>query len=217
MGLSIMVADDHDLIREGIRNILKDQKEYEIVAEARDGAEVVETIGKIKPDVLLLDISMPKMNGLDAIPQIRHSSPDTKILVITVHKANAYILKAFRAGAKGYLQKENAAEELLPALRKIASGSVYLTSSVSEYLVGKALQKIDGKPHSDTLLSPREQEILQLVADGKSAKEIAAALFISPRTVENYKNTLLKKLGLHKTTDLIKYAIKHGIVDIDEY
>ncbi len=217
MSLKIMIADDHDIIREGIKNILKEHKEYEVVEEARDGREAVDKAGKIKPDILLLDISMPKINGLDTIGQIKHVSPDTKILIISVHKANAYIVKAFRAGAKGYLQKENAGEELLPALRKIASGSVYLTGAVSEYIIGKVINEIEGKPHKETLLTDREQEIMQLVADGKSAKEIAKVLFISPRTVENYKNSLLKKLGLKKTADLIKYAIKHGIVDIDEY
>ncbi|RKY40965.1 MAG: DNA-binding response regulator [Candidatus Makaraimicrobium thalassicum] len=217
MPLTVLIADDHDIIREGIKNILCDQPAYKVVGEAVDGEEVLEKAEKLKPNILLLDISMPKMNGLEAIGQVRRRSPETNILVITVHKANAYIMKAFRAGAKGYLQKENAGEELLPALRKVASGAIYLTSSISSYLVDKALQKSEGKVHKETLLTPREQEISRLVAEGRSAKDIAATLFISRRTVENYKNALFKKLGLHKTSDLIKYAIKHGIVDIDEY
>jgi len=217
MSLTILIADDHDIIREGIKNILHGQAGYEVVGEAVDGEEVLAKAQKLKPNILLLDISMPKLNGLEAIAQVHTRSPETKILVITVHRASAYIMKAFREGAKGYLLKENAAEELLPALRTIASGKIYLTSSVSSYLVDKVLQKAEGKVQKETLLTPREQEILRLVAEGKSAKEIAGDLSISRRTVENYKNGLLKKLGLHKTSDLIKYAVKHNIVDIDEY
>jgi len=215
--IKILIVDDHDIIREGIKNILHDQFDYEVVGEARDGEEALTKVEKFKPDILLLDISMPKIGGLDIIEQIHHVSPKTKILIITVHKANAYIIKALKEGVKGYLNKENAGEELLPALRKIAAGRIYLTSSVSSYLIEKTTQKSAEKVQEDTLLTAREKEILRLVAEGRSAKDIASIVFISRRTVENYKNTLLKKLGLHKTSDLIKYAIKHKIVDIDEY
>ena len=217
MSTSILIADDHDIIREGIKNILHGQSDYEVVEEARDGEEALTKVEKFKPDILLLDISMPKIGGLDIIEQIHRVSPETKILIITVHKANAYIIKALKEGVKGYLNKENAGEELLPALRKIAAGRIYLTSSVSSYLIEKTIQKSAEKIQEDTLLTAREKEILRLVAEGRSAKDIASIVFISRRTVENYKNTLLKKLGLHKTSDLIKYAIKHKIVDIDEY
>ncbi len=217
MSYSILIADDHDIIRAGIKNILRDQPDYNVVAEATDGEEVVTKVEEHKPDILLLDISMPKISGLDVIEQIHYISPETKILIITVHKANAYVMKAFKAGAKGYLHKENAGEDLLPALRKIAAGQIYLSSSISSSLVERVLRKPEEKIHEETLLTSREQEVLRLVAEGKAAKEIANILFISSRTVENYKNTLLKKLGLHRTSDLIKYAIKHKIVDIDEY
>jgi len=217
MAYTIIIADDHDIIRTGIKNILRGQPEYEIVAEAVDGEEVAAKVKEHKPDILLLDISMPKISGLDVIEQVHYLSPETKILIITVHKAAAYIMKAFEAGVKGYLHKETAGEELLPALGKIAAGEIFLTSSVSSYLVERVLKKSAEKEPQKGLLTSREQEILRLVADGKTAKEIAAALFISQRTVENYKNTLLKKLNLHRTSDLIKYAIKHRLVDIDEY
>lgn len=217
MSYSIIIADDHDIIRQGIKNILRGQPEYEVVAEAVDGEEVAARVKEFKPDILLLDISMPKISGLDVIEQVHYISPETKILIITVHKAAAYIMKAFEAGVKGYLHKETAGEELLPALARIAAGEIYLTSSVSSYLVERVLKKSAEKEPQKGLLTSREQEILRLVADGKTAKEIAAALFISQRTVENYKNTLLKKLNLHRTSDLIKYAIKHRLVDIDEY
>jgi len=217
MVYTVLIADDHDIIRSGIKDILSSQEDFKVIGEATDGEDAIEKAGKHKPDILLLDISMPKITGLDAIKQIKVRSPETKIIVITVHKTNAYIIKAFSEGVKGYLQKENAGEELIPALNKVASGDMYLTPEVSTYLVDKAVQKAQKKVTEDTFLTIREKEILRLVADGNSAKEIAAKLFISKRTVENYKNNLLKKLGLHKTSELIKYAIKHEIVDIEEY
>jgi len=216
MALSIIVTDDHDIIRAGIKNILHDQPNYKVVAEARDGEEALAKVEKYKPDILLLDITMPKISGLDVIEQVHCISPETKVLVISVHKAHIYAMKAFQAGAKGYLHKENAGEELLSALAKIVAGKIYLTSSVSSYLVEKALKRPTEKKPGELLLTSREQEILRLVAEGKTAREVAATLYISRRTVENYKNTLLKKLNLHKTSDLIKYAIKHKIVEIDE-
>ena len=216
MALSIVIADDHDIIRAGIKNIIHDSPNYNVVAEAKDGEDTLAKIEEHKPDILLLDITMPKISGLDVIEQVHCISPKTKILVISVHKANIYAMKAFQAGAKGYLHKENAGEELLPALTKITAGEIYLTSSISSYLVEKALKKTTEKEPEGLLLTLREQEVLRLVAEGKTAREIAATLYISRRTVENYKNTLLKKLNLHKTSDLIKYAIRHKIVEIEE-
>lgn len=217
MSLSILIADDHDIIRAGIKNVLAGHADYEVVAEAKDGEETVAKVEQHKPDILLLDISMPKVSGLDIIEQIHYISPQTKILIISVHKAHAYIMKAFQAGVKGYLYKETAGEELLPALSKISAGHIYLTPSVSAYLMEKALEKSAEEKPKEALITSREQQILRLVADGKTAKEIAKILYISQRTVENYKNNLLKKLGLHRTSDLIKYAIKHKIVEIEEY
>ena len=217
MPLSILIADDHDIIRAGIKNVLAGHADYEVVAEAKDGEETVAKVEQHKPGILLLDISMPKVSGLDVIEQIHYLSPQTKILIISVHKAHAYIMKAFQAGVKGYLYKETAGEELLPALSKISAGHIYLTASVSAYLMEKALEKSEEKRPEEALITSREQQILRLVADGKTAKEIAKILYISQRTVENYKNNLLKKLGLHRTSDLIKYAIKHKIVEIEEY
>ena len=217
MAISILIADDHDIIREGIKNILRDSLDYEVVGEAADGEEVLTKVKKLKPDILLLDISMPKISGLEVIKQIHYISPKTRILIITVHKAATYIMKAFKAGAKGYLHKENAGEDLLLALGKITRGETYLSSTVSSYLVDKVIVNESKQPVKESLLTSREEEVLRLVVEGKTAKEIADVLFISPRTVENYKNALLKKLNLRRTSDLIKYAIKHKLVDIDEY
>ena len=217
MAFRILIADDHDIIRAGIKNILHNQSAYEVIGEAVDGEDALVKAEKLKPDILLLDISMPKVSGLDIIGQVHRRSAKTKILIITVHKASAYIMKALKAGVKGYLHKENAAEDLLPALRKVVDGKVYLSSAVSSYLAEKMEEKRPEEVLKKELLTSREEEILRLVVEGRTAKEIAKILFISQRTVENYKNSILEKLGLHKTSDLIKYAIKHKLVDIDEY
>jgi DNA-binding NarL/FixJ family response regulator len=217
MAITVLIADDHDIIREGIKNIIKKQSVYEVVGEAADGEETLLKAEKLKPDILLLDISMPKISGLDIIGQIHRLSAKTKILIISVHKASAYIMKALKSGVMGYLNKENAAEDLLPALRKVVDGKVFLSSSVSSYLADKIQDKGPEEALKKELLTEREQEVLRLVVEGKTAKEIAKTLYISHRTVENYKNSILEKLGLEKTSDLIKYAIKHKIVDVDEY
>lgn len=217
MPTNILIADDHDIIREGIKNVLSKHSLYRVVGEAVDGEDALEKVEKLKPDVLLLDISMPKISGLDIIGQVHRCSPNTKVLIVTLHKANAYIMKALKAGVRGYLSKENTAEDLLPALRKVVDGKIYLSSAVSQFLVEKVSEKTSQEATKKDLITPREEEILRLVVEGKTAKEIGKTLYISPRTVENYKNTLLKKLGLHKISDMIKYAIKHKIVDIDEY
>lgn len=216
MSYKIVIADDHDIIREGIKNILRKYPEYEIAGEASDGEGALDLTAKLKPDILLLDITMPKRSGLDILDQVKKASRSTKTLIISVHKANAYIMRALKSGVKGYLNKENAADELIPALRKITAGQVYLSDEVSSYLLEKASQGPQ-ELEKEKILSEREEEVLRLVAEGKTAKEIGEALFISDRTVENYKNNILKKLGLHKTSDLIKYAIKNKIVDIEGF
>jgi len=217
MSKSVLIADDHDIIRAGIKNILRGQSDYEVAAEASDGEEVLTKVKELKPDILLLDISMPKINGLDVISSVRCLCPETAILIITVHKVHAYMMKALKAGAKGYLYKENAAEELLPALRNVAGGKTYLSSTTSSYLVDKVSAKEPEGIRKESLLTEREEEILRLAGEGKTPKEIAGILYISRRTVESHKKNILKKLGLHKTSDLIKYAIKHKLADIEEY
>jgi len=216
MAYSIFIVDDHDIIREGLKTILRRQPDYEVIGEAKDGEEALEKVSSLKPDILLLDITMPRKTGLEIIEQVLEKSPSTKILIISVHKANAYVLKALQSGVKGYLSKENAADDLLQALRKIVSGQVYLDAQASDYLL-KKVSKPQEEMAAQSLLTDRETDVLRLVAEGKAAKEIAALLSLSPRTVENYKNNMLRKLGLHRTSDLIKYAIKNKIIDIEDF
>jgi DNA-binding NarL/FixJ family response regulator len=216
MAYRIFIVDDHDIIREGLKTILRRQPDYEVIGEAKDGEEALEKVSSLKPDILLLDITMPRKTGLEIIEQVLKKSPSTRILIISVHKANAYVLKALQSGVKGYLSKENAADDLLQALRKIVSGQVYLDAQASDYLL-KKVSKPQEEMAAQNLLTDRETDVLRLVAEGKAAKEIAALLSLSPRTVENYKNNMLRKLGLHRTSDLIKYAIKNKIIDIEDF
>lgn len=216
MPYTVVITDDHDVIREGIKNILSNQPEYKVVGEASNGEEALKKVEELKPDILLLDISMPERSGLDAVGQIRHICPKTKIIIITVHRASIYIRKALKSGVKGYLHKENVVEDLLPALRRVSKGEVYVSSQVSRFLVEQLKEESAQPQKKGGILSQRESDILRLVAEGKTAKEIGEILFISPRTVENYKNMLLEKLGLHRTADLIKYAIKHKIVETED-
>ena len=214
MAYTIVITDDHDIIRQGLKSILAQRPAYKVIGEAQDGEDALEKAGKLKPDVLLLDISMPKISGLDIIEQVKKRSPATKIIMVSVHKMSAYILKAFKSGVSGYLIKENAAEELLLALGRVCAGKAYLSPTASEFLVEQIKKGgMDKLLKKEELITGREHDVLRMVVEGKSAKEIAKVLFISPRTVENYKNNILKKLALHKTGDLIKYALEHKLVE----
>lgn len=214
MSISVLIADDHDIIRQGLKSVLSQRPDYKVIGEAEDGDEALKKVEKLKPDILLLDISMPKISGLDITDQVKKRSPLTKIVIISVHKMSAYILKAFKSGVMGYLIKENASEELLLALNRVCAGKTYLSPTASEFLVDEITKGgMDKLLKKEDLISERERDVLRLVAEGKSAKEIARVLFISPRTAENYKNNLLKKLNLHRTSELIKYAIEHKLID----
>jgi DNA-binding NarL/FixJ family response regulator len=214
MPTTVVIADDHDIIRKGLKSILEQHPEYKVIGEAEDGEEALEKAEKLKPAILLLDISMPKISGLDIIAQVKRRTPETKIIMISVHKMSVYILKAFKSGVSGYLIKENASEELLLALNRVCAGRTYLSSMASTNLVEEMVAGGGAKLlEKGQLLSEREHDVLRLVSEGKTAKEVAKVLFISPRTAENYKNSILKKLNLHKTSDLIKYALERKLVE----
>jgi two-component system response regulator NreC len=213
MAISIVIADDHDIIRAGIKSVLEKHAQYKVCAEAANGEQALNAAEEFKPDILLLDISMPKIGGLDIIARVKRVSPQTKIIIISVHKLGAYVLKALRQGVSGYLNKDNVAEELILALARVSMGKVYLGEAISEYLAD-SVKEPENKNKAAAILNERESDCLRLVVEGKTAKEIAEILFISRRTVENYKNSILKKLNLHKTSDLIKYALENKIVDV---
>ncbi len=213
MAIKIAIVDDHDIIRAGIKSVLAKNSAYEICAEAANGEDALKMLEEIKPDIMLMDISMPKLGGLDIVERVKRVSPKTKIIIISVHKLGTYVLKALRQGVSGYLNKDNVAEELILALTHVAAGKIYLGQAISEYLA-KTVKDAGKKPAVETLLNERELDILRLVVEGKTTKEIADVLFLSRRTVENYKNTILKKLNLHRTSDLIKYSLENKVLDI---
>jgi DNA-binding NarL/FixJ family response regulator len=210
----IVVAEDHTILREGLRSLLCSNPGFEVVGEAEDGREAIKCVAKFKPDLILTDLSMPKMNGMEAIKEIRRESPETKILVLTVHRAEEYILATFRAGADGYILKDSTHSELVMAVKKVVSGKHYISPEISEkviegYLEGKKTLK---SRTSWEMLTQREREILKLIAEGYKNKEIAEDLCISVKTVEKHRANLMEKLDLHSIQALTTFAIDKGIV-----
>ena len=210
----IVIAEDHTILREGLRSLLSSNPNFEIVGEAKDGREAIRCVEKLKPDLILTDLSMPRMNGMEAIKEIKRESPATKVLVLTVHKAEEYILATFRAGADGYILKDSTHSELVMAVRKVLGGKHYISPEISEkviegYLEGKKTLK---SRTSWETLTQREREILKLIAEGYKNKEIADDLCISVKTVEKHRANLMEKLDLHNIQALTTFAIERGLV-----
>jgi DNA-binding NarL/FixJ family response regulator len=208
MRIRILLADDHMMIRQGIRALLE-KEGFEVVAEAMDGREAVRLAEKLKPDVAVLDIAMPLLNGIDAAREIRRVSPKTKTTLLTVHEENQYVVEALRAGVTGYVVKTKAAEDLVKAIREVSLGAVYMSPGVSREAVRAYL---DGTEPSTDGLTPREREVLQLVAEGKTTKEVAAVLGISVKTAESHRSRIMEKLDIHETASLVRYAIRLGVI-----
>src|SRR4030067_3539176 len=210
----IVIAEDHTILREGLRSLLSSHPEFEIVGEAEDGREAIQCVEKFKPDLILTDLSMPRMNGMEALQEIKRQNPQTKVLVLTVHKTEEYILSALKARADGYLLKDSTHVELVMAVKKVLSGKPYISPEVSEkviegYLEGR--KRVRSKTSYETLTS-REREILKLIAEGYKNKEIADDLCISVKTVEKHRANLMEKLDLHNVQALTTYAIEKGLV-----
>ena len=210
--VDILLADDHDVVRKGLRALLESQPDLKVVGEAVDGLDVVPQVEKLRPHLVILDIKMPGLNGLDVARMIRTRAPDTKIIMLSMFSDEAYVVQALRNGASAYVLKESNASDLLEAVRTVAAGGRYLSPPLSEksiesYLAKASAAAID--PYET--LSPREREVLQLAAEGHSNPEISTRLGISPRTVETHRANLMKKLGLKGQTDLVKFAVKRGL------
>ena len=210
----IVIAEDHTILREGLRSLLSSNPSFEIVGEAEDGREAIKCVEKFKPDLILTDLSMPRMNGMEAIKEIKRESPTTKVLVLTVHRAEEYILATFRAGADGYLLKDSTHAELVMAVKKVLSGKQYISPEISEkviegYLDGRRTLKTKS---SWETLTQREREILKLIAEGYKNKGIADGLCISVKTVEKHRANLMEKLDLHSIQALTAFAIERGVV-----
>ena len=211
----IVIAEDHRLLREGLKALLVASEKFEIVAEAEDGLEAIRYVDKYKPDLVLLDLSMPKMNGLSAIKEIKTRFRETKILALTIHESEDYILEALKSGANGYCLKNAGRNELLLAIESVLAGRPYLSPGVSQkVLTGYLEERKTVKSHSSwESLTKREKEVLKLVGEGYKNKEIADYLCISSKTVEKHRSNLMTKLDLHSVSDLTAFAIQKGLVN----
>jgi len=207
----VLVADDHAVVRQGIRQILADSPEFDIVREASSGAEVLELIRDGRIDILILDISMPGISGLEVLKQVHREYPKTAVLVLSVHPESQYALRVMRAGAAGYLTKSSAPEEMLAALQRIAAGHKYVGEALGELLANDLERAVDGPRH--TVLSDREYEVLCLIASGYSVQQIADQLVLSVKTVSTYRARLLNKMGMTSGAELTRYALTQGLVD----
>jgi two-component system response regulator NreC len=214
--IRLLIADDHALIRSGIARLLQSYTDLVVVGEAEDGLEAVDLVKKHQPDVVIIDLSMPRMNGIEATKVIRARFPETKVLVLTMHEGDEYIFQILKSGAGGYILKNSGKEELAAAIRAVARGEKFFSPRVSEIMVESYLKKEPGRhrqPGSDDLpLTKREKEILTLVAQGFTNQEIADRLFISPRTVDTHRTNMMQKLDIHDVVTLVRFAIEHGFV-----
>jgi DNA-binding NarL/FixJ family response regulator len=207
----IILADDHLMLRHGIKRIIEESEGLVVVGEAGDGLELLEILKKSTPDMVILDISMPKLRGLEATMEIKAMYPEVKILILTMHKNREYLMQALSARTDGYLLKEDTDTQLIAAIESIRQGKIFLSPLISKDLTSNLIDFINrsGKPYEGTL-SIREKEVLTLLSEGKSSKEIAELLFISPRTVEHHRASINRKLNIQNIVDLVKYAIREG-------
>lgn len=213
--LRILIADDHEIARQGIRSLLEDHAGWEVCAEARDGREAVTFANELNPDVLLLDIGMPNLNGLDAARQILTTNPGARILILTVHDSEQVVREVLATGARGFLLKSDAGRDLIAAVEALQNRRTFFTPKIAQMMLDGYLRPSE---ESDTsgqcVLTPREREVIQLVAEGRTTKEIASTLSLSVKTAETHRTNLMRKLDLHSVADLTLYAVRNGIVQI---
>ena len=208
MPLRILLADDHQILRQGLKGLLE-REGLQVVGEAADGQEAIKRARDLSPDVAVLDLTMPLLNGLDAAREIVRASPRTRPILLTMHTEDPYVMEALRAGIKGYVLKTQPSTDLVQAIQEVSRGRVYLSPGISRTVVEAYLAKTELPPDP---LSPREHEVLQLVAEGKTSKEIARLLGVSVKTAENHRTRIMARLGIHETAGLVRYAIRRGLV-----
>ena len=213
--IRVLLADDHALVRAGFRALLQSLPDMEVVAEAGDGREALRLIDLHQPDVVLMDIGMPGLNGLEAAARIVEESPHIRVIILSMHATEEYVLRALRAGAVGYLLKDAGTAELELAVRAVVRGEMYLSPAVSKHVIAEYVQRVSSKPNSFEQLSPRHREILQLIAEGQTTKEIAQTLNLSVKTVETYRTQLMERLDIHDIAGLVRYAIRMGLITSD--
>jgi two-component system response regulator NreC len=210
----VMIADDHPLVRSGLRGLLERDGEFQVIAEAADGYEAIDLAVLHKPDVILLDVGMPRLSGPDAAQSISQKLPAVRIVMLSMHSDESYVLRALKAGARGYLLKASPEADVIAAIRAVAAGNAYFSPSITKLLVEEYVVEARRRGVEDTyeLLSTREKEILQILASGKTNREIAELLFISVATVETHRNNIFQKLHLHNLAELILYAVRKGLI-----
>ena len=214
MALRIIIADDHRLIRQGLKSLLENQG-FEVVGEAEDGRSAVKLVKKLDPDAVIIDISMPELNGIEATRQIHHETPQVKVIVLSMRSDRQAVLAAFAAGTSGYLLKESAFEEMVIAIKVALEGRTYLSPAIAHVLVRESIEQwsVSAEPMGRGI-SSREREILQLVAEGRSSKEMAESLYVSVKTIETHRKQIMNKLNLHSIAELTKYAVREGVTSL---
>jgi len=210
---SVVVADDHSIVLEGIRRLLEAESNIEVCAQAVDGREVLEQVERHRPDVVVMDITMPRLGGLETLERLRARYPDVRVVLLSMHSDPSSIHSAISLGADAYVLKDGQADEVVTALRAVASGGSYFSPPVAREILEQLRRPERAPPSPFGLLSSREREVLHLIADGLSAKEIASDLEISTKTVEAHRTSLMRKLGVRKATELVRYALRHGLIE----
>lgn len=209
---TVILADDHDVVRRGVRSILEADGNFRVLTEVADGLAAVQAVEKHKPTLLFLDLSMPRLHGLEALRQVRTASPNTKVLVLSMHNDEPYVIEALRAGAMAYILKGSESTEIARAIAEVTAGRRYLSAPLSERAIAALTNQTPDKSDPLNALTPREREVLALAAEGMSMAEVAEKLFISPRTAETHRTNLMQKLGLQSQTDLVRFAIRRGLI-----
>ena len=217
MPIKVFIADDHAVVRDGLRLILSSDEDITVVGEAADGRNAVDRVLKLKPDVVIMDITMPELNGIDAAQQMLNTLPGVKVIILSMHSSTEHVSRALRAGALGYLLKESAGKDVVNAVKAVHLGHRYLCQQISESLIDDYIDLQEAVPGRSPLdrLSAREREVLQLVTEGKTTKEIGQILSLSPKTVETYRSRLMAKLEIKDIPGLVKFAIQHGITSLE--
>jgi two-component system response regulator NreC len=215
MGITILLADDHRLMRQGLRSLLEEQLDLTVVGEAENGKEAVQLAEKLVPDIVIMDISMPGLNGIDATQQVLSGSPQSKVIALSMHTERRTVVEMINAGASGYLLKDCAFEEVVQAVRAVASNSNYLSPKITEIVIKDYIHRIPKEELSSLSgLSAREREVLQLLAEGKRTREIADLLSVSVKTAESYRQNIMEKLNIHNIAELTKLAIREGLTTL---
>lgn len=215
--ITILLADDHEIMRQGLRSLLERERDLEIVGEAENGREAVRLAEELEPDVVVMDIGMPDLNGIEATRQIKGTRPKVKVVALSMHADRRFVTGMLGAGASGYVLKSGAFEEVVAAVRAVLGNRLYTSPKITDVVMEDYLRKLtQPEPAQESPITPREREVLQLLAEGKSTKEIAAQLFVSGNTVDTHRRRIMEKLDLHSVAELTKYALREGLTSLDD-